>query len=148
MKAPVAVVLVALSVGACASPVRSYVSPSPEPATALSCALRTTAGLGYNPVAGGVNDGYIKFQRPVPNTGGEVAKEVGTRVMTLGMKGSVRPVMDYLTVTGAGNTLRITTVADGDNGKPVKASAQADGHVQAIIAGCSNPGTPMTAPQP
>ena len=133
--------------GACAgNPARSYVAPAPE--GALACALRTTAGLGYSPVGGGVADGYIKLTRPARYTEGERAQEVGTRVMTLGLKGSNRTVEDQLTITGAGQTLRINSVGVDEQGKPAKASAQADGHVQAIIAGCALPGTQTNAPQP
>jgi hypothetical protein len=123
----------------CASPGKSYVAPAPE--GALGCALRTTAGLGYIPIAGGVGDGYIKVARKIEYRASDAAQEVGMRVMTLGMKGVNRTEYDHLTVTGAGETLRITAIGVGENGKATDPRPMTEGHVQAIISACGLPAT-------
>lgn len=123
-----------LAVAACAgNPARSYSAPAP--ANALSCALRTTAGLGYTPIAGGVNDGYIKLERKSDrNLGGAVAAAM--------VPGRRKPAaMDHITVTGAGETLRINAVGMTSDNKPTNPSTESDGHVQAIISSCGNPAT-------
>lgn len=112
------------------NPTRSYSSPAP--ANALDCALKTMAGLGYNPVQGGVADGYIKFERRTGASAGASAAGMLPGV------GSPR-VGDFITVTNAGSTLRITMVGFKGDGSATGGSAEAEGHVQAIIAGCGNP---------
>lgn len=128
--------LAALASTACAgNPVRSYTAPAP--ANALDCALRITAGLGYTPVAGGVNDGFIRLARTTDrNIGGAIAS-----VMVPGRSNPAKE--DHITVTNAGTALRITLVGLDSDTKQTKPSDQADGHVQAIISGCANPGTSM-----
>jgi hypothetical protein len=102
------------------SMVRSYAAPAP--ADALDCSLRTMAGLGYTPIAGGKADGYIRFARSYER--GMISK---------------RTLYDHITVTSAGNQLRITAVGVDDKNKQIKATEEGLGHAQAIISGCSNP---------
>jgi hypothetical protein len=138
-----AAITLPLLVSCAGNPARSYVAPAPE--NALSCALRTTAGLGYTPIAGGVSDGYIKVARKVAFTGADAAQEVGMRVATLGLKGANRTEYDHLTITGAGAALRITAVGINGKNKPTRPSQVTDGHVQAIISGCGLPATDQVA---
>jgi len=102
------------------NPVRSYSSPAPQ--GALECSLRTMAGLGYTPIAGGVSDGYIRFGRTTKR--GLLGRDTHT---------------DAVTVTNAMNQLRITVVGFKENNEQTKATDEANAHAQAIISGCSNP---------
>ena len=102
------------------STVRSYAAPAT--ADALDCSLRTMAGLGYTPIAGGKADGYIRFAR---------SYETGMIRKTT--------MYDHITVTSAGDQLRITAVGMNQDNKQIKATSEALGHAQAIISGCSNP---------
>jgi hypothetical protein len=131
---PFVAVAAAVAFSACAgNPARMYSAPAP--ANALACALRTTAGLGYTPIAGGVNDGYIRLARKSDsNLGGAVAAAM--------IPGRRNPAaFDHITVTGAGETLRISAVGVDSKEKPTNPSSESDGHVQAIIAGCGTPAT-------
>jgi hypothetical protein len=100
--------------------VRSYAAPAP--ADALDCSLRTMAGLGYTPIAGGKNDGYIRFAR---------AYQTGM------IRKSTR--YDHITVTSAGSQLRITVAGVDEDNKAIKGTEEALGHAQAIISGCGTP---------
>lgn len=124
-----AVLAVAFAAG-CGNPARSYSAPAP--ANSLECALRTTAALGYNPVGGGVSSGYIKLARRHEASMGAA---VAARLPGVGeaRRG------DYITVTGAGETLRIELVGYDKNNNPVKPSSEAEGHAEAIISACGNP---------
>ncbi|HEX8362919.1 MAG TPA: hypothetical protein VF613_22540 [Longimicrobium sp.] len=122
---------------ACASGPVSRVYSSPAPATALECSLRTMAGLGYNPVQGGVSDGYIKFDRR-------------TNVSTGAAMGSMLPGVrrpadgSFVTVTSAAGSMRVAVTSyrlDGSTPKEDKPSAEAMGHAEAIVATCGNPAT-------
>ena len=115
-----AAVLPLLAAACGGSPVRSYSAPAPQ--GALECSLRTMAGLGYTPTAGGVSDGYIRFARTMQR--GLLGRDTHT---------------DAITVTSAMNQLRITVVGMNEKNEQTKATDEATGHAQAIISGCSNP---------
>lgn len=117
-----AAVLPLLAAACGGSPVQSYSAPAPQ--GALECSLRTMAGLGYTPTAGGVSDGYIRFARTFQR--GMLGRSTHT---------------DAITVTSAMNQLRITVVGVNKDNKQTKASDEATGHAQAIMSGCSNPTT-------
>lgn len=122
----------AVLVGACGNPARSYNVPAP--AGALDCALRVMGPLGYSPVAGGTSSGFIKFNRRVGRT---VAGTLGAMIPG---RGNQR-MGDFVTITGAGQTLQIVVVGYDGAGNPVKPSDEALGHAQAVVSACGNPAT-------
>jgi hypothetical protein len=132
----IAPVLAATLLAGCASNAPRVYS-SPAQAGALECALRTMAGLGYNPIQGGVADGYIKFDRfRGTNTGQRAAAA---------LPGVGRPTDgDYILVSHAANTLRISVSAykmvDGSS-RTFGPSSEALGHAEALSATCGNPST-------
>lgn len=121
------------ALAACAgNPARSYAAPAP--AGALDCSLRTMAGVGYTPVAGGVRDGYIKFDK---RDGAGFGRSMATAIPGVGAP----RVGDFVTVTEAGTQLRINVVGYKADGSATKPGDEAMGHAQAIISGCANPAT-------
>lgn len=126
------VVILTASLACAGNPARSYSAPAPV--DALSCALRTAAGLGYNPIQGGIADGYIKLDR---RTGAGAGRAAAAMVPGVG---SPR-IGDYITVTGAGTALRINLVGYDKDAKPTEPGGEAVGHVEAIMSACANPGT-------
>ena len=138
-------VLAAVVLAGCASNApRVYSSPA-QPG-ALECAMRTMAGLGYNPIQGGISDGYIKFDRFRGTNTGQRAAAV--------IPGVGRPTDgDYVLVAHAANTLRISVSAykmvDGTT-RTFGPSGEALGHAEALAATCANPSThtPGNPPRP
>jgi|GEM_PF-5162904 len=129
-------VLAAVILAGCASNAPRVYS-SPAQAGALECALRTMAGLGYNPIQGGISDGYIKFDRFRGTNTGQRAAAV--------IPGVGRPTDgDYVLVSHAANTLRISVSAykmvDGAT-RTFGPSSEALGHAEALSATCSHPST-------
>lgn len=126
---------VVLFTGCASNAARVYSSPA-QPG-ALDCALRTMAGLGYNPIQGGVSDGYIKFDRfRGTNTGQRAAAAI---------PGVGRPTDgDYIVVSQAAGTLRIAVSAykmvDGAT-RTYGPSSEALSHAEALAATCANPST-------
>jgi hypothetical protein len=129
-------ILAAVLFAGCASnAARVYSSPA-QPG-ALECALRTMAGLGYNPIQGGISDGYIKFERFRGTNTGQRAAAV--------IPGVGRPTDgDYILVSEAANTLRISVSAykmvHGTT-RTYGPSSEALGHAEAMAATCANPST-------
>ena len=122
------------ALAACASNSPRVIS-APAQVGALDCAMRTMAGLGYNPIQGGVADGYIKFDRfRGTNTGQRAAAAI---------PGVGRPTDgDYVTVSTAANTFRVSVSAY----KMIKGatrtygpSSEAVGHGEMLVATCANP---------
>jgi hypothetical protein len=136
MRIFVPVLAAAVTLAGCASnSARVYSSPA-QPG-ALDCALRTMAGLGYNPIQGGISDGYIKFDRFRGTNTGQRAAAV--------IPGVGRPTDgDYIVVAHAANTLRISVSAykmvDGTT-RTFGPSGEALGHAEALAATCANPST-------
>jgi hypothetical protein len=129
-------VLAAVMLAGCASNAARVYS-APAQAGALDCALRTMAGLGYNPIQGGISDGYIKFDRFRGTNTGQRAAAV--------IPGVGRPTDgDYILVSHAANTLRISVSAykmvDGTT-RSFGPSGEALGHAEALSATCANPST-------
>ncbi|HEU4884117.1 MAG TPA: hypothetical protein VFT45_17780 [Longimicrobium sp.] len=135
-------VLAAALFTACASNA-AHVYTSPAQPGALECALRTMAGLGYNPIQGGVADGYIKFDRFRGTNTGQRAAAV--------IPGVGRPTDgDYIVVAHVANTLRVSVSAykmvDGAT-RTFGPSGEALGHAETLTATCANPSTqPSGAP--
>lgn len=129
-------IAVAAAAGCASNPVAFS---APAPAGALECALRQAAQLGYQPTAGGVSSGYINFSAPIGNTGGAIAKETATRVMTLGMKGSNRPIRNEMTVTSGAGILRVQPFTLYENEKRGDVSATARADSEGILAACATP---------
>jgi hypothetical protein len=129
-------VLTAVMLAGCASnAARVYSSPA-QPG-ALECALRTLAGLGYDPIQGGVADGYIKFDRFRGTNTGQRAAAV--------IPGVGRPTDgDYILVAHAANTLRISVSAYkmvNGTSRTFGPSSEALGHAEAVAATCAYPST-------
>ncbi|HEY0017164.1 MAG TPA: hypothetical protein VGC13_12720 [Longimicrobium sp.] len=129
-------VLAAAMLAGCASNAPRVYS-SPAPAGALECALRTMAGLGYNPIQGGVADGYVKFDRFRGTNTGQRAAAI--------IPGVGRPTDgDYILVAHAANTLRISVSAykmvNGST-RTFGPSSEALGHAEALAATCAPPST-------
>jgi hypothetical protein len=109
-----------LLAGACAgNPVRSIAAPAP--ADALSCSMRIMSGLGYTPIRGGVNDGYIVYER----------------TYTEGLMGR-HTRRGHVTATLAGDQLRVSTVGVDEKDKQMKASSETVGHAEAMISSCAH----------
>lgn len=135
MRIFVPVLAAAVLAGCASNAARVYSSPA-QPG-ALDCALRTMAGLGYNPIQGGVADGYIKFDRFRGTNTGQRAAAV--------IPGVGRPTDgDYILVAHAANTLRISVSAykmvNGTT-RTYGPSSEALGHAEALTATCANPST-------
>jgi hypothetical protein len=135
MRIFVPVLAAVLFTGCASNAARVYSSPA-QPG-ALDCALRTMAGLGYNPIQGGISDGYIKFDRfRGTNTGQRAAAAI---------PGVGRPTDgDYIVVSQAGGTLRIAVSAykmvDGTT-RTYGPSSESLGHAEALAATCATPST-------
>lgn len=120
MRKLVAMAVVA-SVAACAgNPVRSMAAPAP--AGSLDCTMRIMSGLGYTPVRGGVNDGFVVYERTY-NTG-----MLGRDLMRA-----------TVTATQAGDQLRVTAVAYDEKGRPKGSNSETLGHAEAMMSSCASP---------
>lgn len=126
-----------LLLASCAAGPRTYSAPSIS--TGLDCALEQTAALGYEPVAGGTNDGYVRVARQASYTAGDVAKEAAARVATLGIKGSNRVTGDFLTITNTSNVLRIVATGRDEQNRATAPSKEAQSHAVSLIAACGRP---------
>jgi hypothetical protein len=131
------------ALAACASNA-PHVIAAPAQAGALDCAMRTMAGLGYNPIQGGVADGYIKFDRfRGTNTGQRAAAA---------LPGVGRPTDgDYVLVSTAANTFRVSVSAyKMINGatRTYGPSSEAVGHGEMLVATCANPANPAAGQPP
>lgn len=125
----------AVALTACAS-ARPVAFQGPAPEGALSCALADATNRGFYPLEGGISDGFIRMARGVDYTAGDAAREVGTRLMTLGLAGSNRVTMDHLTLTGASGMLRVQILGLDENEKAAKPSPSGLTDSQAILAAC------------
>lgn len=121
---------------ACAS-ARPVAFQAPAPDGALDCALREATELGYYPLDGGKDAGFIKLARPTEYSAGDVAKEAGTRLMTLGLAGSNRQTMDHLTLTGAGGILRVQVVGIDEQDKVRDPDAASQERARTVLEACS-----------
>lgn len=119
----------------CGAKGKTYTAAAPE--GALDCALAESSALGYYPLAGGRSDGFIKVAREIPWTGGAVAGEVATRLLSFGIAGSNRVTYDHLTLTGAGGTLRILAVGVRQDGSVANPTPDGEQHAQTIMAACT-----------
>jgi hypothetical protein len=109
-----------LLAGACAgNPVRSIAAPAP--ASALRCSMQIMSALGYTPVRGGVNEGYIVYER----------------TYTEGLMGR-HTRRANVTATQAGDQFRVATVAIDEANKQMKANSETVGHAEAMISSCAH----------
>jgi hypothetical protein len=112
---------------------------APAPGNALDCALRQAVQLGYQPIQGGVADGYIKFAQGNALTVGAAARETTMRVATMGIRGSNRIVENQLTVTHAGEVLRVQVVGLDRNRKATNPTGAAVADAEGMLAACAVP---------
>lgn len=118
--------LLLLALPAC-SPARAVVFESPAPEGALDCALRTAVQMGFNPLDGGRDAGFIRLARPTEYTAGEAAQELTARMMSAGMMGSNRQIVEHVTLTGADGILRVQVIGVDEAGElmdPIGASRE------------------------
>ena len=108
--AAVPIALALLSVAACGGGYARGPVTTPAPRGALECVLRAAAEQGYQPVAGGISDGFIRFEQRYW-TGILVPKE------------HIREV----TVTVASGQMRITASADRQAQSDIRSFAAACG---------------------
>src|SRR5688572_8874636 len=120
MRRFMASVAFATILGCAGNPVRSMSAPAPT--GALECTIRTMAGLGYTPVRGGINDGYVTFERTY-NSG-----LLGRNLMRA-----------TVTATQAGEQLRVTVVSYDEKGRAKGANSETLGHAEAMMASCGHP---------
>lgn len=132
---PILPLVLTLALVGCGAKGKTYTAAAPE--GALDCALAESSALGYYPLAGGRTDGFIKVAREIPWSGGAVAGEVATRVLSFGLAGSNRVTYDHLTLTGAGGTLRILAVGVRQDGSVANPTAEGEDHAQRIIGACT-----------
>jgi hypothetical protein len=114
---------------------KTFAGPSRQ--NGLECALGAAASLGFQPERGGLSEGYVYLSRRKPNSAGEQAKEVATRIVTLGQKGVNRDTADRLNIVGAGSELRITASSLDEQGREVAPSDDAKRDSRAILQRCA-----------
>ena len=115
----------------------AFAVSAPAPPDALSCALAVAVEAGYEPVEGGLADGFVRLVRHRSMTGSDVGKEAASRVMTFGIMGATRTEWDVLRVVGAGGRLdmRAWGMDEGDKSTDPTEDAVAD--VEAIMERCA-----------
>lgn len=123
----------AIAVG-CGGP---RVLSAPAPDGALACALRQTVQLGYDPMSGGVADGFIRLRRSRGWSGGDVAGETTARLMTLGLMGSTRVETEHLEVVGASGLLRVRTYAVDSDGEVISPTDRTVHDAEGVLAACA-----------
>lgn len=116
---------------------RQYVASRPAPPDALSCALAVAVEAGYEPVEGGVADGYVRLLRHRAMTGGDMGKEVASRALTMGIIGAKRTEWDVLRIIGAGGQLDVRAWGSDESDKSTDATEDAVADVEAIMGRCA-----------
>jgi hypothetical protein len=128
--------LAVLGVSACAS-ARPVAFQGAAPEGALDCALGKATELGYYPLDGGRDAGFIRMARATEYTAGEVAQEATARLLTMGLAGSNRQKSEHITLTGAGGMLRVQLLGFDEQDNPVNPNKAAQDRARGILEACS-----------
>ena len=100
------------------------------PPEALDCATRAAGQLGYGPAQAPAKDGAPRLARPMFGRNGDPPQEGRPKDWH---------IQDYLTITAAGDSLRLVAVGTTTSGKALTPSPRTLAHVQEIVAQCARP---------
>lgn len=114
--------------------------PAPVRDKALECVLRESTAQGFEPMAGGVADGYVKLGRKVGRTAANTGAEVATRVYTLGLVGVNHTTEEWITATGAASSLRVTMAGVNNKGHVGKPTDDGLAFARQLLAACGSDG--------
>lgn len=104
----------------------------------VMCAVEEGSAFGFYPPEAPIEEDSAHLVRHVDRTVGDVLREVGTRVATLGLRGRNRLMTDHLLITEADGMLRAHLIGRDEDGRDVEPTERAIEDAQVIVSACAS----------